>query len=618
MTELLQVLSLPEQSDEAAAPPARIAEILQGLSDASVAEALLESGLATPESIRQARIVQSQTSGAPLLGLMLRSGTLPEQSAVAAMAKWIGVPMISRERLAAMHVEMASACTALGITQAWCRDQRVAFIARSMGESPLQQSQNNSESGQQLTVVLAAIPTGVLREFLLQLPVRHSGPVVVALTAPTDFMAALEQAPTASTQVGSSLDLQHLKELAEEGPVVELVNSTLSRAVTMRASDVHLEPAEQGFVIRVRVDGNMRQMEKHLTIPYEAVVCRVKILSGMDIAERRLPQDGRLDARVNGISFDVRVSVIPMVKGESVVLRLLRQQRVPTSLNDLGMADADSDLLRRWLSLPNGLVLVTGPTGSGKSTTLYTAIDLLGQKTDKIVTVEDPVEYKLHGVSQIQVNAEIGLDFPQALRSILRHDPDVILIGEIRDALTAQIATQAALTGHLVLSTLHTNTSAGAVTRLLDMGVDSYLLADSLKGVMAQRLVRRLCPECKAPADEVSHALSGRITRLALDPSCITPMRSVGCKNCDQSGFAGRIGVYDLLSFDGDLTDMIRPGVTAREVELAAHTRQHTVPWSDGWRKVAAGETTAEEMLASTSESLSPEPADSRPEVKVH
>ena len=615
MTALAQTSGLDQQLTTPLSPSVGIAEVLLGLSDAPVAKALLEIGLATPESIRQARVVQAQGGSTSLLSLMLRSGTLPEQIAVAALAKWIGVPMVTRDRLAGMHVEIANACALLGITPAWCREQRVAFIAESMSEDSLRTPESDGDGGHPLTVVLAATPSEVLAEFLLQLSARHSGSTRVALAAPTDFMAALEQTPaSASTQLGNSLDLQHLKELAEEGPVVEMVNSTLSRAVTMRASDVHLEPADQGFVIRVRVDGSMRQIERHLTIPYEAVVCRVKILSGMDIAERRLPQDGRLDARVNGISFDVRVSVIPMVKGESVVLRLLRQQRVPTSLKDLGMIDVDSDLLRRWLSLPNGLVLVTGPTGSGKSTTLYTAIDLLGQKTDKIVTVEDPVEYKLQGVSQIQVNAEIGLDFPQALRSILRHDPDVILIGEIRDALTAQIATQAALTGHLVLSTLHTNTSAGAVTRLLDMGVDSYLLADSLKGVMAQRLVRRLCPACKAPADETAQALSGRMARLGLDPTRIQPMKAIGCESCDQSGYAGRIGVYDLLSFDGELANMIRPGVTAREIELAAHDRQHTVPWSDGWRKVAAGETTAEEMLASTSESLSQEPADDQSE----
>jgi general secretion pathway protein E len=420
------------------------------------------------------------------------------------------------------------------------------------------------------------------------------------LVATSDFLACHEQSAQADTHFGSGLDLQHLKELAEEGPVIELVNSVLSRAVSLRASDVHLEPAEKGFDVRLRVDGSMVELEHYASIPYEAVVCRVKILSVMDIAERRLPQDGRLDARVNGINFDVRVSVIPTARGESVVLRLLRQERMPQSLHDLGMADADAQLLERWLRLPNGLVLVTGPTGSGKSTTLYTTIDLLGRRTDKIVTVEDPVEYKLSGISQIQVNAEIGLDFAQALRSILRHDPDVILVGEIRDGTTAQIATQAALTGHLVLSTLHTNTAAGAVTRLLDMGVDSFLLADSLKGVMAQRLVRRLCPHCAVPQDNVADAVSQRLQRAGVAQPKV--MQAAGCPSCNQTGFLGRIGIYDLIAFDNALAARIKPGITARDIEQAFHESQQSMAWADGWRKVGAGLTTVEEIIGNTTE----------------
>jgi len=582
-------------------------QLLAGLSDEHLESILLDEGVVTEPVLAKARqVLEASASATTLLGVLLRGAVVPEQIALAAVARRLGAPLWSREQLHAAYPRLVQGCAALGLNESWCKEQRVAFLA----DPPSPESGASSNPGQapaataQWIVILAGSPSPLLVEYLTELSFRLGPAVSGALAAPTDYASCMEQAASQDTRIGGNLDLQHLKELAEEGPVIELVNSVLSRAVTLRASDLHLEPDEQGFVARVRVDGTMRELERYTSIPYEAVVCRVKILASMDIAERRLPQDGRLDARVNGISFDVRVSVIPMVRGESVVLRLLRQERAPTSLEDLGMSGQDSALLKRWLALPNGLILVTGPTGSGKSTTLYTAIDLLGKKTDKIVTVEDPVEYKLPSVSQIQVNADIGLDFPQALRSILRHDPDVILIGEIRDGITAQIATQAALTGHLVLSTLHTNTAAGAVTRLLDMGVDTYLLADSLKGVMAQRLVRRLCPACKQAAVLCPAPLSARFRRLGIEPAQATPMRPVGCAQCSGSGYLGRIGIYDLIAFDAAMSQLIRPGVTARELEAAAHERLNSVPWADGWRKAAAGETTAEEIVGNTSELL--------------
>jgi len=583
------------------ASPSPVGILLEGLDDSSVAHLLLEEGGLSEQALHNARQVQATASTATtLLAVLLRTAAVPEQPTLALLAQHLQVPLWGRERLRALAGRVQSGGTTLGLSTGWCRDQRVAFVA---GAS--QSSNPNPNPIEPWTLILAGAPSDLLRELLTQLVRRWPNAWTTALVTPSDFLAALDPADASDTQFGGELDLKHLKELAEEGPIIELVNSMLSRAVSLRASDVHLEPLEQGFVVRLRVDGRMRELERFNAVPYEAVVCRVKILSAMDIAERRLPQDGRLDARVNGISFDVRVSVIPMVRGESVVLRLLRQERMPSSLNDLGMSTQESQVLQRWLTLPNGLILVTGPTGSGKSTTLYTAIDLLGKKTDKIVTVEDPVEYKLPGVSQIQVNSEIGLDFPQALRSILRHDPDVILVGEIRDGLTAQIATQAALTGHLVLSTLHTNTAAGAVTRLLDMGVDAYLLADSLKGVMAQRLVRRLCPACKQPAADLPAALQARLGHVGVTPDLVRPMRAVGCEQCANSGFLGRVGIHDPISFDDTLARLIRPGVTASEIEQFAHQQRNTVPWTDGWRKVASGETTADEILANTSEAMS-------------
>ena len=566
--------------------PAKFPAPLDSLLDASVQSCLQQQGLLSASALLDAqRIQQAAAQPIALLTLLLRTGAVAEQSAFAALAQHAALALIGRDALREAFAAGVQGADALGLTQDWCKDQRVAFLPLAQGR---------------WRVLLAATPGPALRELLGQLQLRHGDVFEFALVATSDFLACHEQSAQPETRFGGGLDLQHLKELAEEGPVIELVNSVLSRAVSLRASDVHLEPAEKGFDVRLRVDGSMVELEHYANIPYEAVVCRVKILSVMDIAERRLPQDGRLDARVNGVNFDVRVSVIPTARGESVVLRLLRQERVPQSLHDLGLADADAQLLERWLRLPNGLVLVTGPTGSGKSTTLYTAIDLLGRRTDKIITVEDPVEYKLAGVSQIQVNADIGLDFAQALRSILRHDPDVILVGEIRDSTTAQIATQAALTGHLVLSTLHTNTAAGAVTRLLDMGVDSFLLADSLKGVMAQRLVRRLCPACAEAQTEISEAVALRLRRADVTQPRL--MKAVGCPRCSLTGFQGRIGIYDLIAFDNALAATIKPGITARDIEQAFHADQHSMAWIDGWRKAGAGLTTVEEILSNTSE----------------
>jgi len=585
--------------------------LITGLADDQIASVLIDEQIMTSKALSDAqRVLSGSVAPTTLLAVLLRGAVISEQIALPAIARRLHAPLWSRGQLHAAYPRLMEGCEALGLSASWCKDQRVAFLHHAAEQLPTAVAADAAPSTARLpwTVILAGSPSPLLVEYLTELSFRYGGAVEGALAAPSDFLSCMEPAADLGTRVGGSLDLQHLRELAEEGPVIELVNSAMSRAVTLRASDLHLEPDSQGFVARVRVDGTMRELERYTSIPYEAVVCRVKILASMDIAERRLPQDGRLDARVNGISFDVRVSVIPMVRGESVVLRLLRQERAPTQLADLGMGESDAQLLQRWLAMPNGLILVTGPTGSGKSTSLYTAIDLLGKKTDKIVTVEDPVEYKLPGISQIQVNADIGLDFPQALRSILRHDPDVILIGEIRDGITAQIATQAALTGHLVLSTLHTNTAAGAVTRLLDMGVDSYLLADSLKGVMAQRLVRRLCPDCKQAADECPAPLRERLDRLHINLAAARPMRPVGCEKCSQSGYFGRVGIYDLIAFDSSMSQLIRPGVTAHDLETSAHHLKQSVPWADGWRKAAAGETTVEEIVGNTSELLqSPE-----------
>ncbi len=399
------------------------------------------------------------------------------------------------------------------------------------------------------------------------------------------------------TLVGGD-DLRALRELAEEGPTIELVNSVLSQAVTRRASDLHFEPEEAEFVVRARVDGDMLEQARFGRDRFDAVACRLKILASLDIAERRLPQDGRISARVNGESFDVRVSILPGALGESIVLRLLRQERKPTGLQDLGMTPTHAAMFEAWGRLPNGIVLVTGPTGSGKSTTLYTALELANDRSKKIITVEDPVEYKIRGITQLQVNADIGFTFAAALRSILRHDPDTILLGEIRDEETARIAIQSALTGHLVLSTLHTNSAIGAVTRLIDMGIEPFLIAASIRGLMAQRLVRHLCEHCAVPDTAPDEALSALLERLNLAASA-RPRKAVGCAHCAGTGYFGRKAVYDLIEVTPELSHRIAAGDSEAQLLAAMGRSEANGLLASGVAMVAQGHTTLGEVLRS-------------------
>ena len=404
---------------------------------------------------------------------------------------------------------------------------------------------------------------------------------------------------TDQAQFSGGNDLRALRELAEEGPTIELVNAILSQAVTRRSSDVHIEPAEYDFNVRVRVDGEMLLHNRQPRDRFDAVVCRIKILANLDIAERRLPQDGRINARVNGEAFDIRVSVLPGSAGESIVLRLLRQERKPTRLQDLGMNSAQASVFDAWSHFANGIVLVTGPTGSGKSTTLYTALELANDQTKKIITVEDPVEYKIAGITQLQVNPDIGFTFAGALRSVLRHDPDVILVGEIRDEETARISIQSSLTGHLVFSTLHTNSAIGAVTRLTDMGIEPFLISASVRGLMAQRLVRVLCRDCSEPANAEDAATQTLIDEWSRRNSGqpVTLRRPIGCSHCAGTGYHGRIAIYDLIEIDTATASLIAKGTG--EHELLAHIGREKDDGllQAGLGHVASGVTTVAELI---------------------
>ncbi len=390
------------------------------------------------------------------------------------------------------------------------------------------------------------------------------------------------------------IPLDDLMHLANEAPVVRLVNLLLIEALDARASDVHLEGYADGLRVRYRVDGVLQDAPSpppHLTA---AIVSRLKIMAELDIAERRLPQDGRIRLRLQNRQVDVRVSTVPTLRGESVVLRLLDKERGRISLTDLGMADDTLALFREVIGRPHGIVLSTGPTGSGKTTTLYAAVDLIRTGREKILTVEDPVEYELPGVPQVPVSEKVGVTFASALRALLRQDPDVIYVGEIRDPETAQIATQAALTGHLVLSTLHTNDAPTALTRLLDLGVAAYLVASTVDAVLAQRLLRRICPDCRV------ETVPDRIAQQRLDIAALglqKVWKGAGCDQCRGTGFLGRIGIYELLVMDNELRVEVQQRRGSEELRGMAIQKGMRTLLDDGLRLVREGMTTIGEVL---------------------
>jgi type II secretion system protein E len=397
---------------------------------------------------------------------------------------------------------------------------------------------------------------------------------------------------------GLDADDSEAAKMAQEASVVKLVNEILVEAANERASDIHVEPEEGSLRVRYRIDGILQTQSLHAEINrfQAAILSRIKIMARLNIAEKRMPQDGRIKMRVQNREVDVRVSIIPMIHGEGVVMRLLDKGRMVFNLANVGMADDTYTLFRKLIDMPHGIVLVTGPTGSGKSTTLYSALNEIKDETRKIITVEDPVEYQQPGISQIQVHSKIGLTFAASLRSILRHDPDVILIGEMRDLETAESAIQASLTGHMVFSTLHTNDAPSAFTRLIDMGIEPFLVSSTVVGVMAQRLVRTVCPECKEEYEP--HEVPSDFPRNGDGP--IRLWRGVGCRSCRQTGYRGRVGIYELMVTGDSIREMCVERVNASQIRRQALKEGMITLRQDGWRKVLQGKTTLDEVARVT------------------
>lgn len=416
--------------------------------------------------------------------------------------------------------------------------------------------------------------------------------------------AGLEDHPDLSSLADSVPETEDLMDSQDDAPIIRLINALLSEAIRLNASDIHIETFEKRLVVRFRVDGELKEIVSPKRQLAPLLVSRIKVMAKLDIAEKRIPQDGRISLRLAGREVDVRVSTLPSNFGERVVMRLLDKQAGRLNMTYLGLSDRDHQALNQLIHRPHGIILVTGPTGSGKTTTLYAVLSELNDQTRNILTAEDPIEFQLDGIGQTQVNSKVDMTFARSLRAMLRQDPDVVMVGEIRDLETAEIAIQASLTGHLVLSTLHTNTAIGAVTRLQDMGVEPFLLSSSLIGVVAQRLVRTLCPDCHTwhNADPNQTAL---FSEIGIDSNSLSePLKlpqPVGCEKCNQTGFKGRTAIYEIVTIDDPLRQMIHAKAAEFDLERQARTQTPSIR-ADGLKKVLEGKTTLQEVLRVTKE----------------
>ena len=546
---------------------------------------LLDRGLINAQDIEKALLIQGQLKGR-FGAILVRIGAISEDALLPVLAAQLNIRLLGVNDLPTRPEAVTRAIEISGLSGAWFQDHRALVWEQDDGGIQCA-SRNPIDSNLQETLT-AAFPSHPLSWFLARTQ---------------DIESALKHAQPASAN-HSLNEVDHLRELAEEAPVVELVNNVLSQATDEGASDIHFEPEESVFAVRYRIDG---VLHRRMSLPrerYAAVASRVKLIAGMDIAERRLPQDGRISTRTSGIEMDIRVSCVPGVHGESIVMRLLPKERTDLDLKSMGLEQDHLKQFTRWINEPHGILLVTGPTGSGKSSTLYAALGLANDHTRKIITVEDPVEYKMSGITQIQTQSDIGYTFARALRAILRQDPDIIMIGEIRDLETAEIAVQSALTGHMVLSTLHTNDSLSAFTRLLDMGVEPFLLGSAIRAVQAQRLVRKLCLHCAVPATPAPSILDtidklfGRTPHLAVGEPRWRVAK--GCLQCRGSGYKGRLGIFEFLEVTPEIQESVMRQDAVSTLLGIAQSQGYRNLREDGLVKASRGLTSVDEVLRVT------------------
>ena len=554
-----------------------------------ISQALITRGMVSEEDFMTA-----QSKGGDVIATLIRSGMVDHQAAMDALADEAGVPYLDLtkeepdlgllglfpQKIIYRHILFPVSRT---------EDTLTIATADPMDFYPLDEI--SSATG------LAVVPVLADRSEIAKLIKTHlgvGGETIEGLIEQRREEDGVELLDAIET------DGSELSEMAQEASVVRLVNEILIEAVETRTSDVHIESQQDGIVIRYRIDGILHTQPVPQEINHfrAAIISRLKIMAHLNIAEKRLPQDGRIKIRVKGREVDVRVSVIPMIHGEGLVMRILDKGSMKFELKSLGMSQETFDIFSKLIQIPHGIILVTGPTGSGKTTTLYSSLIQINDPTTKIITTEDPVEYQLPGINQIQVHPKIGLTFAASLRSILRHDPDVVLVGEIRDLETAENAIQASLTGHLVFSTLHTNDAAGAFTRMGDMGVEPFLVASTVEAIMAQRLVRRLCPDCCVPVSLDDIELPDDFPHEKFVGHTI--YQSVGCRHCRNVGYRGRLGIYELLVTTEDLRQLAQEGKSAWEIKKAAIANGMKTLRDDGWNKVIEGKTTVDEVVRIT------------------
>jgi general secretion pathway protein E len=556
-----------------------------------IGELLVEQGKISERDVERALLGQAEMGG--LFGqVLLKLGLVSDHDIATALSQQLNIPLLASSDYPeeAIYID--------GISQDFLVSNGVVPVAVSSAEIKFS----------------AAMPQDPFLEKALSLAVDK--PISITLGLEADITRAIQLYARQSVDEGDAEDddmfggqsddefIEHLKDLASEAPVIRLVNQIIHKAVDLGASDIHIEPFDDGLQLRYRVDGVLQDAEDSPAASLApAIASRVKLLSQMNIAERRLPQDGRIMTRVKGHEIDLRVSTIPTVHGESIVMRVLDRDSIRLSLISMGFSEDTLARYQELLASPHGVLLLTGPTGSGKTTTLYASLASLDSDRLKIITVEDPVEYQLRGVNQIQVQPQIDLTFSRVLR------PDIIMIGEMRDTETAQIAVQSALTGHLVLSTLHTNTAAGAITRLEDMGVERYLITSSVNGVLAQRLVRTLCEKCKEPVELSAADIAHSGLERFMKGSNIV-YRATGCDACSGTGYSGRIAIHELFPLDEEMHRVILSGADATVLHAAARKQGMITLYEDGLRKVAQGVSSMQEVMRVTQDQGEAQPAE--------